>query len=108
MILLRRLWRGTLLLLLPVLLYLGAAVGGALLPGSTGQATPDGDDARIDVVMVAGPIHYDFLLPLTPETRAAISTSGRMLPSASGGVAMMISGTSTTDAGIAFMITLEG
>ena len=44
----------------------------------------------------------------TPDTFAASSTSGRIVPSGSGGVAMMISGTSTTDAGVAFMITEEG
>ena len=40
--------------------------------------------------------------------RAAISTSGRIEPSGSGGVAITISGTSTTEAGTAFMITVEG
>jgi hypothetical protein len=40
--------------------------------------------------------------------RAAISTSGRTVPSGSGGVAIRISGTSTTDAGTAFMITVDG
>ena len=44
----------------------------------------------------------------TPATLAAISTPGETLPSRSGGVAMMISGTSTTEAGIAFMITVDG
>jgi hypothetical protein len=44
----------------------------------------------------------------TPATLAAISTSGRIVPSFSGGVAITISPTSTTEAGTAFMITLEG
>jgi hypothetical protein len=44
----------------------------------------------------------------TPATRAAISTSQRRLPSLLAGVAITTSGTSTTEAGTAFMITLEG
>ena len=44
----------------------------------------------------------------TPARRAAISTSGGSGHRARGGVAMKISGTSTTEAGTAFMITLDG
>jgi hypothetical protein len=44
----------------------------------------------------------------TPATRAAISTSARSFPSGPGGETMMISGTSTTEAGTAFMITVDG
>lgn len=71
---LRRLWRVLLQLVGVGIgligLYALAAVAGALIParppsvdGSTGPA--------VDVLLVAGPIHYDFLLPADPQTRAA-------------------------------------
>ena len=43
-----------------VLLYLVAAVGGALVPGQVAQVSGDRDTT---IVLVAGPIHYDLLLP---------------------------------------------
>lgn len=56
-----------------VALYLFAAVLGALVPaGTSGSAGPAGREAASPAVTIAllpGPIHYDFLLPLTPETR---------------------------------------
>ncbi len=57
-------WLG-LLPLLPVL-YLAAALIGALVPGSHVPLT---GVARQPVGFAAGPIHYDLLLPLTPDLR---------------------------------------
>ncbi|KAJ54663.1 hypothetical protein ACMU_16235 [Actibacterium mucosum KCTC 23349] len=53
------------LLSLPIL-YVLAGFGGALIPAGGGAA--DGPPA-MTVGLISGPIHYDFLLPLTPETR---------------------------------------
>jgi len=53
------------------LLYLLAAVAGALIPGPVAQI--DGASGpRTEIGLIAGPIHYDLLLPATPETRAAL------------------------------------
>lgn len=54
---------------LVVVLYLAAAGVGALIPG---RATdwPAGEDVQIGLLY--GPIHVDFLLPATAETRAAL------------------------------------
>ncbi len=49
--------------------YLGAGVLGGLIPGRTGEF-PAGDDVRIGLLY--GPIHVDFLLPATPQTRLAL------------------------------------
>ena len=56
----------TALLLLP-LLYLAAAGLGALLPGGHIDL-PQGRDVTIG--LLRGPIHYDLLLPLSPDLRA--------------------------------------
>lgn len=56
----------TFVLLLP-LLYVAAAYVGAVLPGRQADV-PHGTDNLIG--LVRGPIHYDFLIPLTPQTRA--------------------------------------
>lgn len=59
------LWLATLILSLPLVFVLAGLVG-ALLPGAfePAQGAPT---ARIG--LLRGPIHYDFLLPLTPELR---------------------------------------
>ena len=63
----RRLIRlATALLLLP-LLYFAAAGLGALVPGKHANL-PLGHDVTIG--LLRGPIHYDLLLPLSPELRA--------------------------------------
>lgn len=49
-----------------IVLYLAVAVGGALVPGPMADV-PRGDDVM--VILAAGPIHYDLLIPATPETR---------------------------------------
>ncbi|TLP69406.1 TIGR02117 family protein [Parasedimentitalea maritima] len=55
-----------------VALYLSAALIGAIVPGSLiSAAQQDGPDTEI--LLVAGPIHYDFLLPLNASTRARFS-----------------------------------
>lgn len=51
-----------------VILYLSAAFIGAFVPGRTASVVV-GDDVTIK--LIAGPIHYDLLLPATPETRQA-------------------------------------
>jgi len=48
--------------------YLLAAVLGAVVPGRTADL-PAGAD--VEIVLIAGPIHYDILLPLDAQTRAA-------------------------------------
>ncbi|MCH1386535.1 MAG: DUF2459 domain-containing protein [Rhodobacteraceae bacterium] len=48
-----------------LLIYAFAAIVGAIIPnGETG-----GGKGKIDVHLVSGPIHYDVLLPATPQTR---------------------------------------
>ncbi len=64
----RWLWRGALTLVVAIVLYLLAAGAGALIPGPVTVSEDDSTDHRI--LLAAGPIHYDFLIPLTPETRA--------------------------------------
>ena len=50
--------------------YLAAAVAGALIPGRVADIA-GGDD--VEIVLVAGPIHYDILLPLNDDTRQAFT-----------------------------------
>lgn len=50
-------------------LYLGAAALGGVSSGRVADLPP-GDDVQIGLLY--GPIHVDFLLPATPETRAAL------------------------------------
>ena len=45
-----------------------AALAGALVPGPVADS-PDGGPAH-RILLVSGPIHYDFLIPLTPDARA--------------------------------------
>ena len=54
-----------------VLGYLLLAVVGAVVPGKVETVDQEGD--RVSVLLVAGPIHYDFLLPLTDEARAGFA-----------------------------------
>ncbi|KMW58311.1 hypothetical protein AIOL_003283 [Candidatus Rhodobacter oscarellae] len=49
--------------------YLMAAVLGALVPGPSDEQ-PDG--GAVQVLFLAGPIHYDILLPATAQTREAL------------------------------------
>lgn len=51
---------------LPVLVFLLAAAVGAILPN--GQASVKNADKTI--YLVAGPIHYDVLIPITPQTQS--------------------------------------
>ena len=64
-------------LLLPALvgLYLLAAAAGAVIPGRVQEASAK-DGPPVTILLVAGPIHYDILLPLTAETRAAFAPLG--------------------------------
>ena len=65
---------------------------------------------RVGIYVPGGKAVYPstVIMNAVPATRAAISTSGRSFPSGPGGETMMISGTSTTEAGTAFMITVDG
>lgn len=56
----------TALIALP-LTYFSAATVGAMIPGAHADL-PGGTDLLIG--LARGPIHYDFLIPLSPETRA--------------------------------------
>ncbi|MFY0636140.1 MAG: DUF2459 domain-containing protein [Vannielia sp.] len=58
--------------LVAALLYLAAAALGGLVPGAEVEVAP-GEGAPVEIGLIAGPIHYDFLLPATPETRAALA-----------------------------------
>ena len=55
-------------LLTAIGLYLFAAVVGALIPGPTAKVA---QGAQTSVVLAAGPIHYDLLIPADPDTRQA-------------------------------------
>ena len=68
-----RLIRNTLLALGALLAaYLLAAIAGALIPGPM-QEAPERPGPPVTIHLVSGPIHYDFVLPLTHETRAAFA-----------------------------------
>lgn len=54
----------------PVLLYFGLAVLGAIIPHGD-RADINSDDATHDIILVAGLIHYDILLPADDATLAA-------------------------------------
>ncbi len=69
----RLVWRGLFALIVLLCLYLLAAVAGALWPGPVAQAPQDMPGDPVEIRLVAGPIHYDFLLPLTPATRRALA-----------------------------------
>ncbi|QFT91303.1 hypothetical protein FIU86_00485 [Roseovarius sp. THAF9] len=53
-----------------ICLYLVSAVAGALVPGPLSPNPSADGGPPIEIRMVAGPIHYDLLLPLTPRTQA--------------------------------------
>lgn len=53
---------------LAVLAFLAAGAAGGLLPGRTADL-PTGD--TVEIALLYGPIHVDFLLPATAETREA-------------------------------------
>ena len=48
--------------------YMAAAFVGALVPG---QISADDSPKTETIILVSGPIHYDILIPLTPDTRTA-------------------------------------
>lgn len=65
----------TVLLLLPImiLMFYGTAFIGGLIPNPSFKAHPKAaNDTSVDILLIAGPIHYDLLLPATPVTRARI------------------------------------
>ena len=75
--------KGTIRLLLAlgggISVYLLAAVIGAWVPGHVSVVQTAPADPPVKIHLVAGPIHYDLLLPLTSETRtrfAGLRASG--------------------------------
>lgn len=70
-------WTALALVCLPVA-YLMAALAGALIPRAT--ATFDDPGPRTEILLIAGPIHYDVLLPLTPEVRDSLSFANAAVP----------------------------
>lgn len=74
---------------LVVALYLGAAAMGGLLPGAVAEVSDDSEEVEIGLLF--GPIHVDFLLPATEETRAALAP-------------MEAAGVPVRDAGVAHFI----
>ena len=79
-----------LVILLPCL-YIAASLAGALIPSSGSQISVDG---FMRVGLLRGPIHYDFLLPTTPDTRAryAFAEAGRGVPVSNPDAAWLIVG----------------
>ncbi|MFN0116198.1 MAG: TIGR02117 family protein [Paracoccaceae bacterium] len=59
--------------ILLIVVWLLAGLAGGLIP-SGGDTAQDGRDLRIG--LLRGPIHFDFLLPLDPETRADYQFAG--------------------------------
>lgn len=61
------------LLVVPGLIaaYLTAALVGALVPGAVSLRTDGAREAQI--ILIAGPIHYDILLPADADSRAAFA-----------------------------------
>ncbi len=71
--LLRLIRRGVATSVLIVALYLLAALAGAMIPGETAAPDTIEDHTSVEVLLISGPIHYDFLLPLNGETRSAFA-----------------------------------
>jgi uncharacterized protein (TIGR02117 family) len=83
----KRAFRLSLWALSPVFLYFGLAIFGALVPAPlTAPSGPNSGQtsAGQEIVLVAGPIHYDILLPADNDTRAAfafLETAGVLIGS---------------------------
>ena len=76
-------------------LYLGLAAVGGLIPGAVADLA-EGDDVEIGLLF--GPIHVDFLLPATPATREVLGfAEGAGVPVADPGVAHFIVGWGARD-----------
>ena len=56
-----------------VALYAAGGLAGAVIPSRT--AALSAEPPSVEVLLIAGPIHYDFLLPATAETRAALGSA---------------------------------
>lgn len=77
---LRGFLRSVLAIVAMIVVYLAAALIGALVPGSVADV-PEDDGPRVEIGLISGPIHVDFLLPATEETRAALGfASGAGVP----------------------------
>ncbi len=72
----KRAFRLSLWALSPVFLYFGLTIFGALVPASliapSGPSSSQTSPER-EIVLVAGPIHYDILLPADNDTRAGFA-----------------------------------
>jgi uncharacterized protein (TIGR02117 family) len=71
----RRVWLAIAVVPALIVTYLLAAVLGAILPGQVAHQ-PD-EAATAQIVLIAGPIHYDILLPADAATRAAFAFATR-------------------------------
>lgn len=55
-------------LALSIACYFVAAVAGAVIPGRSASMASADPEQTVEVLLVSGPIHYDFLLPATKDT----------------------------------------
>jgi len=95
MILARWMARGLAVVAATLAAYLIAAALGGLIPGRTVDLRP-GD--AVEIGLLYGPIHVDFLLPATPETRAALRfAAGAGVPIGNPEVAHVIVGWGARD-----------
>ncbi len=91
------LWTGWVFaaLLGTVAAFLVAAALGGLIPGRAADL-PQGD--TVEIALLYGPIHVDFILPATPETRAALGfAAGAGVPLAHPDVRHLIVGWGARD-----------
>lgn len=72
----RATYRAAMVLSTGVALYIMASILGGLLPGDVADLSPVGEDEQtVEIGLLFGPIHTDFVLPATPGTRAALSVT---------------------------------
>ena len=68
----RWLSRAALIVVLPLIAYAVAALAGAVIPGRVAETSwVSAGGPPVTIGLVSGPIHVDFVLPATSETRAA-------------------------------------
>lgn len=83
------------LLALPVLWFVAGLVGAAL---PAGPSVPPHREDGIEIRLVSSAIHYDILLPATPETRAALAFAAEAgVPIDDPGVAWILAGWGARD-----------
>jgi len=73
---LRRRLKRTFYVVLGVTVFLfSVTLIGALVPGQRAQLLPE--NPTVEIGLIAGPIHYDLLLPLTPEIRSRFAFANK-------------------------------